>query len=91
MYTILKQEDLIERKYTHKKKLMLYESLVKPVLTYIFGTWGLRMKEAHEIDIVHRKQFGIIIEDFKINNRKLHQSIKIYKSKLFGHVLQLPK
>ena len=70
---------------------MLHESLVKPVLTYIFGTWGLRMKEAHETDVVHRKQFRIIIEDFKINNRKLHQSIKIYKSKFFGHVLQLPK
>ena len=79
--------------------MILYKSLVKPVLTYNFGTWGLAMKEAHERDVVHRKQLRIIIKDFKINNRRLYkncqeepisQSTKINKWKLLGHVLRLP-
>ena len=31
--------------------MILYKSLVKPALTYNFGTWGLAVKEAHERDV----------------------------------------
>ena len=32
-------------KVSNKRKLNLYRSLVKTVLTYIFGTWGLTNKK----------------------------------------------
>ena len=52
------------------------------------------MKESHEIGVVQRKQLRMIIENFKINNRKLYksckaepisQSTKIYKWKILWH------
>lgn len=35
------------------------------------------MKESHEIGVVQRKQLKMIIENFKINNRKLYKSCKV--------------
>ena len=60
-----------------EKKLILYESLLQAVFTYSFGIWKLRMKESHEIGVVQRKQLKMIIENFKINNRKLYKSCKL--------------
>ena len=54
-----------------EKKLVVYKSLVPCVLTYNFGTYGLKMKEAYKIDIVPRKQLLLIIKDFKNQWRKI--------------------
>ena len=61
-----------------ENKFMLYKSLVKPVLTYSFGAWGLTMIKAQEIDIVQtvERQLRIIIKNFKINNMKLYEQCK---------------
>ena len=43
-------------KVSNKRKLQLYRTLVKTVLTYNFGTWGLTKKETETLDCIHRKQ-----------------------------------
>ena len=81
------------------KKLQLYKSTVKPILLYNSGTWGLIKKEQNKIDVTHRTQLRLLINDKKICNNKLYKKckeeeisviIKRNKWKCFGHILQLP-
>ena len=76
-----------------ENKFMLYKSLVKPVLTYSFGAWGLTMIKAQEIDIVQtvERQLRIIIKTFKINNMKLYEQCKEEPITAISYVLQLPE
>lgn len=83
-----------------EKKLTIYKSIVKPVLTYNFGTWGLTKKEQNEIDVVHRRQLRSIIKDKKIKNKKLYEkckeepiskTMKHTKWRLLGHIFRLPE
>ena len=63
-------------KIRKEKKLLLNKSIVKPVLTYNCGTWGLTKKEEKEIDVAHRRQLRSILNDKKICNRKLYDICK---------------
>ena len=82
-----------------QKKLQLYKTIVKPILLYNSGTWGLTKKQWKEIDVVHRRQLRLVLNNKRINNKKLYekcneepvsQTAKLNKWKLFGHILRLP-
>ena len=84
-----------------EKRLKLYNTLVKPVLTYNASTWGMTKTDSESIDAFHRQQlrkiWKITWKD-KISNNKLYEmskakplSYEIAKSRwrLFGHILRL--
>ena len=88
------------RKIHINKKLQLYKSLVKPILLYNSGTWGLTKKEQNELDVTHRRQLRTVSNNKRICNKKLYDqcneenissTIKKNKWQLFGHILRLPK
>lgn len=43
-------------KISEPKRLRIYNSMVKPVLTYNMGTWALTQAETNELEAFHRKQ-----------------------------------
>ena len=87
------------KKVSTKRKIKLYKSLVKPILTYNFGTWGLTKAEEETLNRVHRKQLRILGRWFGTSNKKLYElcnekelstEMKKARWRLFGHVLRLP-
>ena len=82
-------------------KIKLYKSLVKPVLVYNSGTWGLTRKEEEDLNAFHRQQLRRILNikyPTIISNKQLYKqtgeevlSLEILQSRwrLFGHVLRL--
>ena len=50
--------------------------IVPSLLTYNSGAWGLKMKEAHKIDIAPRKKPLLIIMEFKNSYKKLYGRCK---------------
>ena len=53
------------------KKLQLYKSIVKAILLYNSGNWGLTKKEQNEIDVTYRGQLRTLINNKKISNNKI--------------------
>ena len=81
-------------------RLLLYRSLVKSILLYNCGTWGLTKHQEESLDAHHRKQLRRLLGiryPTKIRNTKLYEicnecplSITILQSRwrLFGHILR---
>ena len=81
-------------------KLLLYRALVKSILLYNCGTWGLTKHQEEALDCHQRKQLRRLLGikyPTKIKNTKLYEickesplSITILQSrwKLFGHILR---
>ena len=63
------------RKIHINKKLQLYKSTVKPILSYNSGTSGHTKKEQNEIDVTHHRQLRTLINNKKIYN-KLYEKCK---------------
>ena len=100
----LKKSENIWRKKkltTLNTRLRLYSVMVKSVLLYNSGTWGLNVTEKRKMNSFHRKQLRIVAGVFwphKIRNKALYKltntrpiSIDIAERrwKLLGHVLRL--
>ena len=83
------------------KKMKLYNSLVKSVLTYNSCTWGLKKNDEKNLDSFHRKQLRQVIGVYyphRISSKKLYEltnarplTIDITQArwKMFGHVLRM--
>ena len=96
MSEIWLRDDQVKLSY----KIQLYRSLVKSVLLYNCGTWGLTKSEANKIDAFHRKQLRRLLGiryPTKITNTNLYKkcqetplSITILSARwrLFGHILR---
>ena len=81
-------------------KLKLYQSIVKPVLTYNSGTWGLTKTEENNLDSFHRQQLRKVLNikyPARISNQNLYKlskqnilslDILTARWKLFGHILR---
>ena len=77
------------------KKLKIYITLVKPILTYNYSTWALTKSEENELGRVHRKQLRRIWKDYNKPNNKVYEDSK--EGKLsdemriarFGHILYI--
>ena len=84
-----------------KTRLHTYNALVKSVLIYNAGTWGLRKETLDKIDIFHRKHLRRIVgirwpqrisnnDLYKLcNTETLSSCITRLRWQLFGHVLRL--
>ena len=84
-----------------RKKLKLYNALVKSVLTYNSCTWGLTKNDEKNLNSFHRRQLRQVINVIypdRIGNNKLYKvtgtrplSIDITKArwKMFGHALRM--
>ena len=84
-----------------KDRIRLYETMVKSILRYNCGTWGLSQNDQKKLNSFHRKQLRRVIVirwPHKITNRKLYDitgtkplSIGITERRwnLLGHILRL--
>ena len=94
----------LKRKYiTIKRKLKLYDSLVKSILLYNCSTWGLTVQDMRNLNSFHRRQLRKVINirwPQTINNKKLYEktntkpiSVDITKRRwtLLGHILRMDK
>jgi hypothetical protein len=88
------------RKINIMKKLKIYKTIVKSVLTYNMSTWGLTKNQTEEIDRLHRKQLRQIWNDKNKKNKNLYkesnerpisEEMKKARWKAFGHMLRLPE
>ena len=69
---IWKQKKYIKR----NTKIKIYRSMIKSVLTYNCGTWGLTKAEWNKLDAFHRKQLKYILNitwPTRISNEKLDE------------------
>ena len=90
-------------KIKQSTRLLLYKALVKSILLYNCGTWGLTKHQEESLDCHHRKQLRRLLGikyPTRIRNSKLYEicketplSITILQSrwKLFGHILRREK
>ena len=86
-----------------KTKLRLYNALVKPILLYNCGTWGLNKKWLERLDATHRRHLRRLLGVFypeHISNARLYKQcneepvskyIKKARWRLLGHILRLPR
>ena len=84
-------------------KIKTYKTLVKSILLYNSGTWGMTKGEEEKIDAFHRKQLKRILQikyPTKIKNEILYKktneepvsnTIRMTRWKLFGHILRRTK
>ena len=88
-------------KASNKRKLQLDRTLIKTVLTYNFGTWGLTKKVTETFDCIHRKQLKRISSNYRgLTNKQLYEEcgerqiskdMKEIRWRTFGHLLRLPQ
>ena len=82
------------------RKVKIYKTLVKTVLTYNYSTWGLTKGETEEYNRCHRKILRRISPNYwNLDNKELYKLCneqEIEKDMLkarwrtFGHILRLP-
>ena len=83
-----------------KKRIKLYRTLVKSILTYNCGTWGATKAAEQKMDAFHRKQLRRLLGiryPTRISNRKLYKktgerpisdTMRTARWKLLGHILR---
>ena len=83
-------------------RIRLYEMLVKSVLLYNCGTWGVSKDDQRKLNSFHRRQLGKVVGIqwlHKISNNKLYNitgtkplwiTMTQRRWKLLGHILRLP-
>ena len=83
-------------------RLKLYGALVKSILLYNCGTWGVSKTDEKKLDSFHRRQLRIVLGirwPHKIKNTSLYKATKEIplsvtiterRWKLLGHVMRLP-
>ena len=86
-----------------KKRLQLYSALVKSVLMYNCGTWGMSMKDEREMNSFHRRQLRKVLKvkyPTTMRNKAVYEQTKTKpisvditqaRWKLFGHILRMKK
>ena len=96
MHTVWIRKD----KISQKRKMLLYKTLVKPVLLYNCGTWGVTAAAEQKMDAFHRKQLKRVLNikyPTIISNEKLYeiskekpisQTMRAARWKLLGHILR---
>ena len=96
-------DNIWKKKWTAstRKRLQLYNSLIKSILLYNCGMWGLSKTDEDNLNSFHRKQLRQVIGikwPHKISNRKLYRiteaqeiskTIAERRWKLLGHILRL--
>lgn len=99
MEAILKQH----RTVSIKKRLQLYSALVKSVLMYNYGTWGMSKKDEKEMNSFHRRQLRKVLKvkyPTIMRNKAVYEQTKTKpisvditqaRWKLFGHILRMKK
>ena len=87
-------------KISQKRKINLYRALVKSILLYNCGTWGVTKSEEEKMDAFHRKQLRRVMDikyPTKISNKNLYSktgekpisdTMRTARWKLFGHILR---
>ena len=80
------------------KRIKLYNSLVKPILTYNAGTWGMTQAESDALNAFHRKQIRTVFKNSRLKNTQVYelsssvplsQEIRRARWQLFGHTLRM--
>ena len=89
-----------KEKLSLRVRLRIYNSLVKPILLYNCGTWGISKKEEDSLNAFHRRQLRYVLKinhPHHISNANVYKickeepiSLFVLKSRwrLFGHELR---
>ena len=87
-------------KISMKRRINLYRALVKSILLYNCGTWGVTKSEEEKMDAFHRKQLRRVMGikyPTKISNKNLYSktgekpisdTMRNARWRLFGHILR---
>ena len=87
-------------KISKKRKINIYRALVKSILLYNCGTWGVTKTEEQKMDAFHRKQLRRLLGiryPTRISNQKLYaetgeqpisETMRSARWKLLGHILR---
>jgi hypothetical protein len=90
-----------DSKVREKRRLRIYNSCVKPILTYNMGTWALTQSETAELDAFHRRQLRAVINvcyPNVISNEALYERTKSQpirhemfhaRWRMLGHTLRM--
>ncbi|XP_057310033.1 uncharacterized protein LOC130648030 [Hydractinia symbiolongicarpus] len=90
-------------KISTQLKIRIYQTVVKSILLYNCGTWGLNKNEEKNMNSFHRRQLRQVLNikyPVTIRNKKLYEISKTRpitldiiqaRWRLFGHVLRLQK
>ena len=87
-----------KNKISIKKRIQLYDSLVKPILTYNAGTWGMTRAESDSLDSFHRQQIRKVFKNSRMKNDQVYelsnsvplsQEIAESRLRLLGHTLRM--
>ncbi len=93
----------IRKKLKVARRVKLYNSLVRSILLYNCGTWGMSVTDEKKIDSFHRQQLRHILNikyPNKIRSKHLYKTTKTHtisadivkqRWKLFGHTLRMDK
>ena len=91
------------RKVKVNRRIKLYNSLVRSILLYNCGTWGMSTQDENKIDSFHRQQLRHTLNikyPNKIRTKHLYKTTKTHtisaditkaRWKLFGHTLRMNK
>ena len=103
--TSLRKHDSMwpRRKLKTKRRVKLYNSLVRSILLYNCGTWGMSASDEDSMNSFHRQQLRHILNikyPNKIRSKHLYKTTKTHpisadiakqRWKLFGHTLRMDK
>ena len=93
----------IRRKVKVERRVKLYNTLVRSILLYNCGTWGMSTTDDNNIDSFHRQQLRQTLNikyPNKIRSKHLYKTTKQHavsvditraRWKLFGHTLRIDK
>ena len=93
----------IRRKVKVERRVKLYNTLVRSILLYNCGTWGMSTTDDNNIDSFHRQQLRQTLNiryPNKIRSKHLYKTTKQHaisvditraRWKLFGHTLRMDK
>ena len=86
------------KKVKEKRRIKIFKSITKSILTYNMSTWGLTKAQEDEFDREHRKMLRRVVGDKNMKNaqlyrrckeRKLSTDMRERRWQAFGHMLRL--
>ena len=84
-----------------KRRILLYNSLVKSILLYNSETWGLSQTEEEKLNAFHRKQLRVVLNikhPHRISNKRVYErcssktigsEIRKRQWELLGHIIRM--
>ena len=86
------------KKISLRRRMTLYNTLVKQIMIYNAGAWGITKAEEASIDAYHRQQLRRLCGNYRLSSKQVYQmcrsepisnEIRRARYRLLGHCLRL--